>query len=58
MRGVRVRRLLSEAYIHGFNHVIEAVEQLRGAAGPRQGAELAVTTGGAMTCGSALVLRN
>ena len=22
--------LLSEAYIHGFNHVIEAVEQLRG----------------------------
>jgi acetyl-CoA acetyltransferase len=52
--------LLSEAYIHGFNHVIEAVEQLRGAAGARQidGAEIALTTAGAMTCGSAMILRN
>ena len=52
--------LLSEAYIHGFNHVIEAVEQLRGTSGARQieGAEIALTTAGAMTCGSAMLLRN
>lgn len=52
--------LLSEAYIHGFNHVYEAVEQLRGNAGARQvpGARVALTTAGAMTCGSAMLLRN
>jgi acetyl-CoA acetyltransferase len=27
---------LSEAYIHGYNHIIEAVEQLRGQSGERQ----------------------
>jgi acetyl-CoA acetyltransferase len=52
--------LLSEGYIHGLNHVIEAVQQLRGDAGVRQieGVETCLTTAGAMTCGSALVLRN
>jgi len=51
--------LLSEAYIHGFNHVLEAVRQLRHDAGPMQvpDAEIALTTAGAMTCGSAMVLR-
>ena len=38
---------LSEGYVHGLNHLAEAVDQLRGDAGPRQtdGAEVALVTG-------------
>ncbi|WP_348983372.1 acetyl-CoA acetyltransferase [Rhodococcus sp. DMU1] len=39
---------LSEGYIHGLNHICEAVAQLRGQAGERQidGAAVALSTGG------------
>jgi acetyl-CoA acetyltransferase len=51
--------LLSEAYIHGLNCVVEAVDQLRGDSGARQVADARlglVTAGGAAHSGSALIL--
>lgn len=51
--------LLSEAYIHGLNHSLEAVEQLRGVAGDRQvgGARTALVTAYGFVSGGLMVLR-
>ena len=54
---------LSEGYVHGINHVAEAVSQLRGTAGDRQvdGASVALSTaqpGYVLAGTSALILRS
>ncbi|EHB59233.1 acetyl-CoA acetyltransferase-like protein [Mycolicibacterium rhodesiae JS60] len=52
--------LLSEGYIHGLNHTLEAVEQLRGASGARQvpDARVALVTAYGFVSGGLLLLRN
>jgi len=52
--------LLSEGYIHGLNHTLEAVEQLRGASGVRQvrDARVALVTAYGFVSGGLLLLRN
>ncbi len=48
---------LSEAYIHGLNHVVEGVRSLRGeSTSPVDGAEVCLVTSAACTPSSALIL--
>lgn len=49
---------LSEGYIHGMGHVIEAARQMRGESSSQvEGAETCLVTGGPLPTGSALMLR-
>ena len=49
---------LSEAYVHGFNHILEAVRQLRGTSTCQvPGAQVALVAGAPVVPTSALVLR-
>jgi acetyl-CoA acetyltransferase len=48
---------LSEGYIHGLNHIVEGVRQMRGTSTSQvQGAEVCLVTSGIPTATSALIL--
>jgi hypothetical protein len=49
---------LSEAYIHGFNHVLEGVRQIRGTSSCQvERAEVALVAAAAVVPTSAIILR-
>jgi len=49
---------LSEGYIHGMNHIVEGVRQIRGtSAGPVPGADVCLVTSGLPVATSAMILR-
>jgi len=49
---------LSEGYVHGMNHIVQAVRQLRGEADMQiEGAETCLCTGGPLPVGSSVVFR-
>jgi acetyl-CoA acetyltransferase len=49
---------LSEGYLHGMNHIVEGVRQLRGdSTSPVAGAETCLVTGGSPPASGALILR-
>jgi hypothetical protein len=49
---------LSEGYIHGMNHIVEGVRQIRGTSTSQvAGAETCLVTAGSPPSSSALILR-